>query len=262
MRIIKLLFLGIGLCSLFSSCGINSNFMLKTPRDFVFDSIPLVPKTDYEIAPNDVVSFRLYANDGFKVIDLAAGTSAEGNGPANRNVSVGGGFINYLVRTDSIARLPILGEFKIAGLTKLEAEMNLEKAYSKYYVTPYVQIQIGNQRVFIFRGNGADAQVIKLDRNNTTLLEAIAKAGGIPARGRAKRVKLIRVVNGVQEIYRIDLSTIGSGMQYINMIMQANDIVYVEPVPEISRGILQEVAPIVSLVSSAFLIYLTLSNIQ
>ena len=237
--------------------------MLKSPRDFVFGSIPMVPKTDYEIAPNDLVSFRLYANDGFKVIDLAAGTSAEGSGGATaRNMSFGGNFITYLVRTDSMARIPMLGDFKIAGLTKIEAEVELEKAYSKYYVNPYVQIQIDNQRVFIFPGNGADAQVVKLDRNNTTLLEAIAKAGGIPPRGRAKRVKLIRRVNGIQEIYRIDLSTIGSGLKYINMIMQANDIVYVEPVPEISRGVLQEVAPIVSLVSSVFLIYLTLSNIQ
>ena len=258
MRIIKLLFSGIVMSFILSSCGINSNFMLKTPRDFVFDSIPMMPKTDYVIAPNDIVSFKLYANDGFKVIDLAAGTSADGNLNANnRNLT-----ITYLVRADSMSRLPMLGDFKIAGLTKLEAEMKLEKSYSKFYVNPYVQIGIDNQRVFIFRGNGADAQVIKLDHNNTTLLETLAKAGGIPDRGRSKRVKLIRQVKGKQEIYQIDLSTIDNGLKYITMIMQANDIVYVEPVPEISRGILQEVNPIVSLISSAFLIYLTLSNIQ
>jgi polysaccharide export outer membrane protein len=236
--------------------------MLKTPRDFQFDSIPMTPKVDYIISPNDVFSFRLFANDGFKVIDLSAGTSADGSNTMGTNRSMTQTFISYLVRQDGEARLPMLGDLHMGGMTKLEAEMNLEKEYSKYYVNPYVQIQINNQRVFVFPGNGADAQVISLENNNTTLLEAIAKAGGISSRGRAKRVKIIRQNGKEKDIYQIDLSTIGEGLKHVRMIMQANDIVYVEPVPEISKGILNEVAPIVSLLSSAFLIYFTINNIK
>ena len=254
--------LGIVVTSLLSSCGINSNIMLKTPKGYVFDSIPMNPSREYKLAPNDIIEFRLYANDGFKVIDLSAGTIAGNQGGAAVRNQIAGSFINYLIRPDSIARLPMLGDIKLAGYTKLEAEMALEKAYSKYYVSPYVQITITNQRVIVFPGNGADATVVPLTNNNTTLLESIARAGGIPDRGRAKRVKIIRQVGTDKEIYQIDMSTVDQGLEYTGMIMQANDVIYVEPVPQISQGLVREIAPIVSLVSSAFILYLTLSNLQ
>ena len=91
--------------------------MLKTPRDFQFDSIPMAPKVDYVIAPNDLFSFRLFANDGFKVIDLAAGTNAD---PSVSNIGmnrVGQSFISYLVRQDGKSRLPMLGD--VIGLDGL-----------------------------------------------------------------------------------------------------------------------------------------------
>jgi len=261
-RYIKLLIFGFGFALLFSSCGINSNLMLKTPKGFKFDSIPMNPTGEYLIAPNDIIAFKLFANHGFKVIDLAAGTQIQGEGGGLRQNGAGANFITYLVRLDSVVRLPMLGEIKLAGSSKLEAEMLLEKAYAKYYVDPYVQLNIENKRVVVFPGNGADAKVIKLSNNNTSLVETLAKANGIPDRGRASRVKIIRQVNGEKEVYLIDLSTIGTGLQHVNMIMQANDIIYVEPVPEISKGLVQEIAPIVSLISSAFLIYVTISNIR
>ena len=47
----------------------------------------------------------------------------------------------------------------------------------------------------------------------------------------------------------MDLSTI-EGIQYATMPVQANDILYVEPVPEIAREIFQDIAPVVSIVTS------------
>jgi len=236
--------------------------MLKTPKGFKFDSIPMNPTAEYTIAPNDIVAFRLFANHGFKVIDLSAGTTISGNNNAAARQGIGGTFISYLVRYDSLVRLPMLGELKLAGKTKLQAEMELEKAYAKYYVDPYVQVEVRNKRVIVFPGNGANAKVIELKNNNTTLLETLAQVNGIPDRGRANRIKILRQVEGKKEIYLVDLSTIGAGLQYVNMIMQANDIIYVEPVPEISKGLVKEIAPIISLISSAFLIYLTINNIR
>ncbi|MBL4704377.1 MAG: polysaccharide biosynthesis/export family protein, partial [Flavobacteriales bacterium] len=196
------------------------------------------------------------------VIDLSAGTSVSGQTNNSGRGTLGSTFISYLVRPDSIVRLPMLGEIKLAGKTKLEAEVMLENAYSKYYIDPFVQVQIKNQRVVVFPGNGAAAQVIKLNNNNTSLIETLALASGIPSRGRASRVKIIRQVGPKKEVYLVDLSTIDEGIKHINMIMQANVIIYVEPVPEISKGLVKEIAPIISLISSAFLIYLTVTNLN
>jgi polysaccharide export outer membrane protein len=108
--------------------------------------------------------------------------------------------------------------------------------------------------VIVFPGNGGEAKVLYLANNNVTLLEAIALAGGITERGRANKVKLIRKnKEGKRDVYKIDLSTI-DGVGYADIIVQANDYIYVEPDPEIGKEILKEVAPIVSLISSAAIV--------
>ena len=84
-------------------------------------------------------------------------------------------------------------------------------------------------------------------------MEALAHAGGITDRGKANTVKLMRRVDGKREIYWIDLSTI-EGLQYVDMIVQANDYIYVEPTPEIAKEISQDIVPVISLASSALFI--------
>ena len=92
-------------------------------------------------------------------------------------------------------------------------------------------------------------------------MEAIALAGGIAERGRASRIKLIRKNdNGQRQVYRIDLSTI-EGLKYTDILVQANDYIYIEPVPEIGRELLKEVAPIVSLISSAAIVISVISKL-
>ena len=94
-----------------------------------------------------------------------------------------------------------------------------------------------------------------------TLLEAIALAGGVTERGRASRIKLIRKdEEGKRQVYMIDLSII-EGLEYTDILVQANDYIYVEPVPEIGRELLKEVTPIVSLISSAAIVISVISKL-
>lgn len=247
---------------LFSSCGINSNFMLKTPKDYEFDEPPLDPVEEYRISIDDVVQFRLFANDGFQIIDMTSGTSENGEGQrTNMQIFNPRNNLDYRVDRDSTVKLPILGRIRLAGLTPREAEDSLEVLYSDHYIDPFVQISISNKRVMVFPGNGGIAQVIQLNNNNTTLMEALAMAGGITTRGRAKRIKVVRRNKVEKEVYLIDLSTI-EGLAEAEMIVQANDYIYVEPVPRISEGVLREIAPIASIISSAALIISVINNLQ
>jgi polysaccharide export outer membrane protein len=92
-------------------------------------------------------------------------------------------------------------------------------------------------------------------------MEALAQAGGITDRGKANTIKLMRKVNGKREVYGIDLSTI-EGLKYVDMIVQANDYIYVEPTPELAREISEDVVPIVSLFSSALVIFSAISLLK
>lgn len=241
---------------LLQSCGINSNLMFRTPRGVkeVKDSIPLKPVSEYKISRDDKFTFMLYTNDGERIVNEMAGMNKDAIAKAE---------IEYVVRPDGTADLPILGATKVSGLTVKECEDTLARQFEAKngYNKPFVQVKLTNQRVIVFPGNGSTARVIPLQNNNTTLMEAIALAGGIAERGKASKVKIMRVVNNVRTMYIVDLSKI-EGLEYADMIIQANDYIYIEPKEQVGQETLKVVAPIISLVSSALVIITVISTLK
>ena len=46
--------------------------MLSTPKDYNYDKlVDSLSRLDYRIAANDAVQYKVFTNDGFKLIDLA-----------------------------------------------------------------------------------------------------------------------------------------------------------------------------------------------
>ena len=245
--------MAIGLIFLLSNCAINSNLMFKIPKgDSVSaDSIPLAPKEDYRISVDDKISFTLSTNNGKKIVEGISGVGdAKGGAGAGQD---------YLVRKSGFAELPVIGEVLLEGLTIAQCEDSLEMHFADQYQDPFVQVKVTNQRVIVFPGNGSGAMVVPLLNNNTTLMEAIAQAGGITERGKARSIKLMRREGDERKVYTIDLSTI-EGLKYADVIVQGNDYIYIEPNAELTKGILKEAAPIISIFSSALLIFTVFSN--
>ena len=229
-----------------SSCGVNSDLMFRTPTEYEFDEFIEANQLEYTISPNDILNFRLFTNKGIDLIELSTN---ENNIQRNLNFS-----LNYLVRSDSLVDLPSLGEVNLVGLTVPGAQQMLSEKYVKLYNDPFIQIEVVNNRVIVFPGSGGEARVISLTNNNTSIIEALALAGGLSTRGKAKKVKLIRKVNNSTEIYLMDLSTI-EGIKYANSVVQANDIIYVEPTAEVARELLRDITPILSLFTSVLILY-------
>lgn len=247
------------LLSLLGSCAINSNMMFKTPKDgsFVYDSIPLVPKEDYKLSIDDKLVFNLTTNRGKSLLEGISGTLTQSgaNSSSNSRGGANGGNMNdYIVRSDGYVELPVLGDVKVQGLTIKDCEDTLEQLFKYQYQEPFVQLRVTNRRCVVFSGDGNAATIVTLENINTSLLEVLAKTGGISQRGKSRIVKVMRKVDGKREIYHIDISTI-DGLKYADMIIQGNDYIYVEPRPQIIRGALQEWAPIASLASSLTLIF-------
>lgn len=244
------------LVSCLCSCGINKNLMFKTPKDVTVkkDSIPLKPLEEYTISKDDKFIFQLYTNNGEEIIDGMSGVKTETSAKTT---------VEYVVRTNGTADLPLLGSVMISGMTVKELEDTLAFKYKEKngYHDPYVQVKLTNQRVIVFPGSGGDAKVIILQNNNTTLMEVIAQAGGIADRGRADKIKLMRMEGGKRVVYELDLSTI-DGLEYADIIVQANDYIYVEPNEQVGKELVENVAPIVSLISSALIIFTVFNNLK
>jgi polysaccharide biosynthesis/export protein len=202
-------------------------------------------QNEYKIAVNDQLQIYVYTNDGEKIIDPI--------GSANNQISPS---VNssYLVEFDGQIKLPIIGRTQINNLTLREAEKMLEEKYSAYFNKPFVQLKVTNNRVTIFPGGqGSQALIVTLNNPNTTLFEALAMAGGIQD-GKAHKIKLIRGNLKNPQVYLIDLATI-EGITKANLILQANDIIYVEPRNKIPQKIIEGITPYLTLLSTFLLIY-------
>ena len=234
-------------CAVLASCTINRDIMFKTPTDYAFDKVSDTLLKAFRIQPNDLLTFRLFANDGFQMIDLVQ-EATDGQRTLQRTS------FSYQVDWDGRTKLPLLGQVSVLGLTIREAELMLEKAYTQYYNRPFVQLAITNRRVVVFPGGGGDAKVVQLENNNTTLMEALANAGGLAKRGDANRVKVFRKnADGPRSVYQFDMSDI-DGLPHADLILQADDIVYVQPNPEIAREVLNDLAPIITLLTTTVLV--------
>lgn len=218
--------------------------MLTTPPGYKYaDLNDSLSRLSYLLAPNDIISFQIYTNDGFKMVDVINNAQA-----------------TYFVRAevtleqDGTVKMPMIGKVKLAGLTIAEAEKKLEELYSEYYVKPFIRLSVNNKRVIVFPGNSAQAKVIPLQNNNTTVLEAIALAGGIPEDGKAYKVKLIRTLpDGKSLVYLLDLSTI-EGLAQGQTTVLANDIIYVEPRYRPVQAIIRDITPILSLLFTTLIL--------
>lgn len=236
------------------SCRLNPSIMFKTGDDYPYKVDQTIGNVEYRLAPNDILGVSVFTNDGFKLIDLTTGIG----GLAGANgVSAAGGndnAIKYQVDIEGNVKLPIIGKVKITDLTIREAEKLLEDKYTVYYNKPFVMLSVKNRRVMVFPGTGGSGTVVTLENENTTLIEALALAGGISATGKSNVIKLIRGDSRNPQIHLIDLSTV-EGMTKSNMLLQANDIIYVEPVKRVSQNVLAEIAPIVGIITSLLLLY-------
>lgn len=241
------LFIFLGLLSVLQSCKVmKSSLMLKTPPNYNYDHlIDSISRNDYRIAAHDAISYRVITNDGFQLVNVSTAATNLINFPT----------IDIRVEADGTAKLPLIGSIKIAGLSIVDAEHLLEEKYSVFYIKPFINIKITNKRVIIFPGMAGAAKVLPITNNNTTVMEALAMAGGISEDGKAFKVKLIRNTPGQKpQVYLMDLSKI-DGLAMANTQVQAYDLIYVESRYRPIKTFVNEIAPALTLLSTILILY-------
>lgn len=227
--------------------------MFKIPKDgsFQFDSLQMQPSEDYRIGPGDRFTFYISTNNGERIVNGLSGVNTAGSqGNSQSNLQS----MDYLVRRNGKAELPIIGEYYVSGLTVVQLEDSITRILSNQFQNPFVQIRLINQRVIVFPGKGA-AQVIVLPNVNTSLLEVIAMAGGLGNDSYSNSIKIMRrTKSNKRAVFKIDLSTI-EGVSTAEMIVQSNDYIYIDYKPRIASSILSETAPWISLFTTSLTLF-------
>ena len=221
-----------------SSCRVLYPSLMFQQKQYQYFELAQKQIDQYVIQPGDEITLRIFARDGFKLIDIAGASSGISSSTS----------MVYLVDNEGFVRLPVLGELFVKGYTEKELDRILADKFSGLFVDPFVIVKVENRRVIIFRGS--TGSVLGLNNGPTNLLEVIAKAGGIGANQKAYKIKILRGDIKNPQVIVIDLSTL-EGMRRADLIVQSNDIIYIEERrASIPALLLNEAAPYLAFVTT------------
>jgi polysaccharide biosynthesis/export protein len=234
--LIRLLLISL-LFTTLSSCRVLYPNIMYRMKDYQYFELAQKQLEQYIIQSGDELSIMIYSRDGFKLIDVLA----------SPGIGSGQSMSTYAVDKEGFARIPVLGDFYVKGYTEAELERILAEKFAGLFVDPYVIAKVMNRRAIVFRGSSAS--VITLNRTPTSLLEVLGAAGGLSSDLKAYKIKIIRGDLKNPEVHLVDLSTL-EGVRKTDLIIQGNDIIYIEQRRVVVNDILTTFMPYVSFVTT------------
>lgn len=226
--------------------------MFKPPKDYVFNQLAIdTSNIEYTIQPFDIISFTVFTNEGAIILE-------QSTGPLEARVSTNSLPVDFTVNDKGEVEFPVIGVRKIGGLTIQKAQDYIEDEFEKLFNRPYVIIRVQNRQVVIFTSPDGTGSVVQLGEQYVSIVEAIARAGGIGPSAKAAKIMLFRNVNGQRVSFLIDLSEI-EGIKYASAPVESGDVIYVQSRPRVTQLLAQEVRPILILFSGASVLLSILS---
>ena len=134
----------------------------------------------------------------------------------------------YLVSSDYTINFPVLGTLDVKG-TILELEQKIEKLLldGRHLVSPTVSVRLLNGK-FTVLGEVSKPGTFTFLEKNLTLFQALGYAGDLTIDGKRKNITLIREINGIRSVKKLDITSkdiLDNSAYYI----RNNDVIIVNP---------------------------------
>lgn len=196
------------------------------------------------IQPNDRLEVQVFSNGGEKIID------SQSTAPVN-NLDQGTEKISYNVDSTGSAVFPMIGRIQLSGLSLQIAEQHLRTAYSVFYKDPFVKLSFANKRVVVLGAFGN--KVVPLNNEATRLTEVLALTEATDGFGNVDEIRVLRGEN----YFIADLGSL-QNFNKNNIVIEPNDIIYVEPKKKRFAEGIRDYAPLVSFMTAIVTLFLVL----
>lgn len=218
----------------FCSCNSSKDVLyfqdLKAGDSVAMAAIP-VPVT---VRPDDKISIVVNSRDPqlmalFNLPRVNKQMSTVGQA-SSTNVSNGQDVMGYTVDSHGEIDFPVLGKIKVEGKTREEigAYIKNELITKNLVKDPVVTVEFMNLCVSVL-GEVNSPGRYGIDRDRTTIIDALSMAGDLTINGNRTNVTVLRQDGDVQRVYAIDLTSGNDIYSSPAYYLQQNDIVYVEP---------------------------------
>lgn len=136
----------------------------------------------------------------------------------------------YTVDNQGTINFPILGKISVAGKTRAQvAQYIQDRLIARELVDdPIVTVEYVNMGVNVL-GEVNRPGHIDITKDHFTITDALAYAGDLTINGKRENVMVTRQVDGVNQVYVIDMTDMQSMLQSPAYYLQQNDLIYVSP---------------------------------
>jgi len=205
-----------------------------------------------KVIPNDILKIDIYnmnkkSNFMRKSYSLEKPSSMEDN--------------SYIVYSDGTIMLPLLNIVSVEGFTVKELNRVLTERYRAFLNAPYVKVSIKNNRVYAL-GEVNRQGVIPISGESISVIEVLAKAGGLTDHAVRNRIRIISEDRGKYRLRTLNLNDFNT-LNRRNLILKNNTIVYVEPKNTKATAVaINDYLPILQAISSVLGTFMTIDYIK
>ena len=214
----------------FSACSTPKNIAYFTDVNNGA-TIAIAESKGITLRPSDKLSIVVNTKSAElnNVLNLPAITHVIGSSEA-LSLNQSQGMSGYTIDPDGNIDFPLIGKVKAAGYTRTELAAKLKelletKDAAKDAVVTVEFLNIG----FSVLGEVNSPGFHSFINDKTTLLQGLSRAGDLSLYGNRNNVKVIRMQDGQQQVYVVNIQDTEGMMKSPAYILQQNDIIYVEP---------------------------------
>ena len=220
----------------------------KVPQDVAYFQnldantiLESVKETPIKVRPGDKLAILVKTKDAniSNLFNLPVyssrvgqGSSTNGSGAElNSYTGVGSESVaDYTVSPEGTIDFPVLGKLNINGMTRSEVAgfIKGEIMGRQLAKDPVVTVEFLNVGISVI-GEVNKPGRFDMNRDDLTLLDAIALAGDLRITGLRNNVKVLRKEKGKVEVYNIDLTNAEAMLKSPAYYLQQDDVIYVEP---------------------------------
>lgn len=225
----------------FSACSVKNYTLFNKEASEevspeVFEPQELNITYSSKIVPNDILAIDIYnMNKKSNIMMGERGSVVPDN--------------SYVVYPDGSIILPLLNAVKVSGMTIKELNNELSTRYREFLNAPYVKASVKNHKIFVL-GEVVKRGVVPIEGDTISVIEAIAKSGGLTDHAIRSRIRVISEENGKYVLNTLNLNKF-STLNSRKLMLKNNSIVYVEPKgTKAVRVAINDYLPILQAVSS------------
>lgn len=136
----------------------------------------------------------------------------------------------YLIDSNGDIDFPGVGKVRVAGMTREDVEKTIKDILVKNHLLndAVVTCEVLNHYVNVLGDVKAPGR-IQIDKDELTIIEALAKCGDMNVTGERKNVTVVREVDGVQRVYNLDFTSAKDVYSSEAYLLRPDDLVYVNP---------------------------------